>query len=80
MGWLVFFLVGQVPITADCVMLAGRSVAMDLPLDLERTTDAAFLDSLLEVFGYPARSGRLLLAGELPLRYYTGNFALRKPS
>ena len=43
------------------------------------TSDPAFLDSLLEVFGYPARSGRLLLAGELPLRYYSGNFALRKP-
>ena len=39
-----------------------------------------FLDSLLEVFGYPVRSGSLLLAGELPLRYYSGNFALRKPS
>ena len=25
-------------------------------------------------------SGSLLLAGELPLRYYSGNFALRKPS
>ena len=44
------------------------------------TSDPAFLDTLLEVFGYPARSGRLLLAGELPLRYYAGNFALRKPS
>ena len=44
------------------------------------TSDPVFLDFLLEVFGYPARSGRLLLAGELPLRYYSGNFALRKPS
>ena len=26
------------------------------------------------------KSGSLLLAGELPLRYYSGNFALRKPS
>ena len=25
------------------------------------------------------KSGSLLLAGELPLRYYSGNFALRKP-
>ena len=41
---------------------------------------SVFLDSLLEVFGYPVRSGGLLLAGELPLRYYYGNFALRKPS
>ena len=35
--------------------------------------------SLLEVFGYLMRSGGLLLAGELPLRFYSGNFALRKP-
>ena len=46
----------------------------------KETSDPVFLDSLLEGFGYPARSGRLLLAGELPLRYYSGNFALRKPS
>ena len=26
------------------------------------------------------KSGSLLLAGDLPLRYYSGNFALRKPS
>ena len=44
------------------------------------TSDPVFLDSLLEVFCYPVRSGGLLLAGELPLRYYSGNFALRKPS
>ena len=44
------------------------------------TSDPVFLDSLLEVFGYPVRSGSLLLAGELPLRYYSGNFALCKPS
>ena len=44
------------------------------------TSETAFLDSLREIFGYPARSGPLLLAGELPLRYYSGNFALRKPS
>ena len=44
------------------------------------TSDPVFLDFLLEVFDYPAESGRLLLAGELPLRYYSGNFALRKPS
>ena len=38
------------------------------------------MDFLLEVFGFPVKSGSLLLAGELPLRYYSGNFALRKPS
>ena len=44
------------------------------------TSHPEFLDSLLEVLGYPVRSGGLLLSGELPLRYYSGNFALRKPS
>ena len=43
------------------------------------TSDPDFLDSPLEVFGYPVGSGRLLLAGELPLRYCTSQFALRKP-
>ena len=46
----------------------------------QETSDPVFLDSLFEVFGCPVRSGGLLLAGELPLRYYSGNFALRKPS
>ena len=44
------------------------------------TSDPAFLDSLLGVVGYLPRSGRVLLAGDLPLRFYSGNFALRKPS
>ena len=44
------------------------------------TSDPGFLDSLLGVFGYPAGSGRVLLAGDLPLRYYSGCFALRKPT
>ena len=44
------------------------------------TSEPAFLDSLLGVFGYPAGSGRILLAGDLPLRYYSGSFALRKPT
>ena len=35
-----------------------------------------FLDSLLEVFGYPVGSGGLLLSGELPLRFSSGNFCL----
>ena len=41
------------------------------------TSDPVFLDSLLEVFGHPVRSGGLLLAGELRLIYYSDNFALR---
>ena len=44
------------------------------------TSDLAFLDSLLGFSFIPLRSGRVLLAGDLPLRYYSGNFVLRKPS
>ena len=44
------------------------------------TSDPGFLDSLLGVFGYPAGAGRVLLDGDLPLRYYSGSFALRKPT
>ena len=34
----------------------------------------------LSAGGFRLPCYRLLLAGELPLRYYSGNFALRKPS
>ena len=44
------------------------------------TSHSGFLDSLLEVFGYPQGSGGLLLSGDLPPRFCSGNFALRKPS
>ena len=44
------------------------------------TSDPSFLDSILGVFGYPAGSGKVLLDGHLPLRYYSGSFALRKPT
>ena len=44
------------------------------------TSHPGFLDSLFEVFGYPEGSGGLLLSGELPLWFCSGNFALRKPS
>ena len=43
------------------------------------TSDPGFLDALLKVFGYPGGSGALLLAGELPLRFCTDRFAMRKP-
>ena len=44
------------------------------------TSHPGFLDSLLEVFGYPEGSGGLLFSGELTLRFCSGNFAMRKPS
>ena len=45
-----------------------------------RGTSHPGLDSLLAVFGYPVGSGGLLLSGDLPLRFCSGNFALRRPS
>ena len=44
------------------------------------TSHPGFLDSLLAVFGYPLGSGGLLLSDELPLKFCSGNVALRKPS
>ena len=44
------------------------------------TSHPGFLDSLLVVFGYPEGSGGLLLSGDLPLRFCSNNFALRRPS
>ena len=53
---------------------------MGLRLGLERLLILFFLDSLLAVFGYPGGSDGLLLSGELPLRFCSGNFAFRRPS
>ena len=39
-----------------------------------------FLDELLVLFGYPAASGIDLLAGSLPLRYFSEGFARRVPT
>ena len=78
--WLAFCLAVLGHIIADCGIWAGRKCGHGLTSRPRETSDPAFLDSLLEVFGYPARSGRSVLAGDLPLRYYSGNFALRKPS
>ena len=43
------------------------------------TSSVWFLDELLVLFGYPAASGADLLAGTLPLRYYSESFARRVP-
>ena len=39
-----------------------------------------FLDELLVLFGYPSASGAGLLAGTLPLRYFSESFARRVPT
>ena len=39
----------------------------------------AFLDELLQLFQYPPRSSRALLAGTLPLRYCAARFACWTP-
>ena len=44
------------------------------------TSSVLFLDELLVLFGYPAASGADLLAGVLPLRYYSESFAHRLPT
>ena len=44
------------------------------------TSSVWFLDELLFLFGYPVASGAGLLAGALPLRYYSENFARKIPS
>ena len=78
--WHGFYPAVLVRIIAGCVILAGKSVVMALTSRPRETSDPGFLDSLLGVFGYPAGSGRLLLAGDLPLRYNSGCFAMRKPA
>ena len=44
------------------------------------TSSVWFLDELLVLFGYPSASGAGLLAGTLPLRYYSESFARRVPT
>ena len=44
------------------------------------TSSVLFLDELLILFGYPAASGTDLLAGSLPLRYFSESFARRIPT
>ena len=39
-----------------------------------------FLNELLRLFGYPSGSAGALLAGTLPLRYFTTRFASRIPT
>ena len=44
------------------------------------TSSVWFLDELLVLFGYSAASGADLLAGTLPLRYYSESFARKVPT
>ena len=44
------------------------------------TSSVRFLDELLFLFGYPVASGSSLLAGTLPLRYFSENFARKIPT
>ena len=44
------------------------------------TSSVCFLDELLVLFGYPVASGVDLLAGTLPLRYFSESFARRVPT
>ena len=44
------------------------------------TSSVWFLDELLVLFGYPSASGASLLAGTLPLRFFSESFARRIPT
>ena len=44
------------------------------------TSSVWFLDELLFLFGYPVASGAHLLAGTLPLRYFSESFAHKVPT
>ena len=44
------------------------------------TSSVRFLDELLFLFGYPVVAGSSLLAGTLPLRYFSDNFARKIPT
>ena len=44
------------------------------------TSSVWFLDELLVLFGYPSASGASLLAGTLPLRFFSESFACRVPT
>ena len=44
------------------------------------TSSVWFLDELLVLFGYPSASGASLLAGTLPLRFFSESFACRIPN
>ena len=44
------------------------------------TSSVWFLDELLFLFGYPVASGAHLLAGTLPLRYFSESFAHKVPA
>ena len=44
------------------------------------TSSVGFLDELLLLFGYPVASGADLLAGTLPLRYFSESFAHKVPT
>ena len=64
--WAGSLLARLVLIIADCGILVGRSVVMDLLLDLVRVLLCIFLDELLALFRYPSGSGRLCLLALFP--------------
>ena len=45
-----------------------------------KTSSVPFLEGLLVLFGYPARSGAALLEGHLPSRYCATRFACKVPT
>ena len=60
--------------------LVGISASHGLTSRPRETSSVLFLDELLVLFGHPAASGTDLLAGSLPLRYFSESFARRIPT
>ena len=61
-------------------ILVGKSAVMVLRLGLVRLLLFGFWMSFSFFFGYPVYSGAGLLAGTLPLRYFSESFARRIPT
>ena len=71
------FIPCRVLITVDCELPSGTQYGHRLT-SRQEVTDIGFLDDLLSLFGYPARSGAALEAGTLRLRYCQVSFCCQE--
>ena len=75
-----FFLGGLVLIIVAFGTLVWGKCSHGLTSRPRETSSVWFLDELLVLFGYPSASGASLLAGTLPLRFFSESFACRIPT
>ena len=78
-------LVGFLPCSIGATLCRLRHICWEkcghgLTSRLGDTASEPSLNDLLGLFGYPARSGRALLCGSLPLRYCAARFACTFPT